>query len=525
MPELPAAADNLTITLAPLDERPVNTRYPQMLGAIAGADVLLPPADILCKQRVPADTDALAAWLRSVSGRAAAVIASSELVVHGGLIPARTTTDSAVDLLPRLKPLEEIGAAGTSVYAFSLITRVSNANDAVEEPLYWKEWGTRFYRYSALLHKREISALEPGDSEALAALEAELPPALVDDWLQRRLRNHTINLALIDLLSRGRLSFLLVTSDDTSPHGQPSREKAWLESWVRVLGPRTGERVMIHPGADEVGSALVARLLCEQRGVAPRICPVYAVPGGEEIVAPYEDRAVRLTVEGQIRACGGTVAMSPEDADILLGVLTPSPRRTEFRADFADAERAERGRYYRDLFTRLGAWQAEGRPVALGDVAYPNGSDPLAMELLLDPSCPLDPARLAAYGAWNTAGNTLGVVVAQAVCSLFIGGDPAREAAQAVFLAHRFLEDWGYQAVVRREARDKNRSVWGHHDPDPENPAQVDAARAAIEEGLRGAFARLQARGIGSGLRLAPGSVRLPWRRTFEADFDLAPVE
>ena len=36
----------LTIALVPLDERPVNTRYPQMLGAIGGANVLLPPPEI-----------------------------------------------------------------------------------------------------------------------------------------------------------------------------------------------------------------------------------------------------------------------------------------------------------------------------------------------------------------------------------------------------------------------------------------------------------------------------------------------
>jgi hypothetical protein len=46
-------------------------------------------------------------------------------------------------------------------------------------------------------------------------------------------------------------------------------------------------------------------------GASPAVWPLYAVPGGEEIVAPYEDRAVRITVEGQIRACGCALAPSP----------------------------------------------------------------------------------------------------------------------------------------------------------------------------------------------------------------------
>jgi hypothetical protein len=245
------------------------------------------------------------------------------------------------------------------------------------------------------------------------------------------------------------------------------------------------------------------------------------VPGGEQIIAPYEDRAVRLTVEGQIRACGGVLAPGPEDADVLLGVLTPSPRRTEFRADFAGDERRERQPYYQDLFARLGEWQRVGRHVALADVAYPNGADPLAVEMLLAPDSSLDPARLAAFGAWNTAGNTLGTVVAQAVCSLFVGDDPARRKAQAAFLAHRFVEDWGYQTVVRREAREFNVASLSRHDPDPNDPRQIAATCRTIEAGLGRAIGVLQARGVGAGLKVAPGSVRLPWKRTFEVDFDL----
>ena len=517
---MPDHAAPLTVALLPLDERPVNTRYPQMLGAIAGATVLLPPPDISGFQRTPADTDAIGAWLAGTVADAA--IFSTDYLLYGNLINARISPQSAAEVLPRLRALETLRAEGKPVYAFSLITRVSNADDAVEEPTYWAEYGTRFYRYAALLHRRDAYALEPGEADALQSLEAQIPAPLIADWLQRRLRNHTINLALLDLLARGGLDFLLITSDDTSPWGMPSREKVWLESWIAILGPDVAARTMMHPGADEVGSALLARLICQHNGMTPRIFPLYALPGGEEIVAPYEDRAVRLTVEGQIRAGGGVVATSPDEADIILAVLTPSPRRTEFRDDFAAAERAERKPHYDALFARLGAYQREGRPVAIGDVAYPNGADPLAIELLLDPACPLDPSGLAAYGAWNTAGNTLGVVVAQAICSLFTNGDADREAAQRIFLAHRFLEDWGYQAVVRRTAREANRAAWGYHDPAPDNPAQVDATRTAIEAGLRDALTRLQARGIGEGLTLRAGGVRLPWSRTFEVDFDLS---
>jgi hypothetical protein len=513
----------LTIALAPLDERPVNTRYPQMLGAIAGANVLLPPAEIRGSQRTPADVDAVGAWVRETAGSvegADGIIASADYLVYGNLINARISHEATTDVLPRLKPLEAASQREKPVYAFGLITRVSNADDAVEEPFYWAEYGTRFYRYSALLHKREERAWEEGDAETFARLERELPANLIADWLNRRLRNHAVNLALVELLARERLSFLLLTSDDTSPWGTPTREKVWLESWLSLLGPAVGSRLLVHPGADEVGSALVTRMICQKRGVRPTVYPLYAVPGGEKIVAPYEDRAVKLTVEGQIRACGALLADDPDDADIILGVLPPSPVRTEFREDFAATERRDRQPHYVSFFTRLGGWQRTGRTVALADVSYPNGSDPIAMELLLSPVSPLEPGKLAAYGAWNTAGNTLGTVVAQAVCSRFIEGDPNREAAQKRFLAHRFLEDYGYQAVARREAREANRRQFGRNDPNPHDESEVAFTAATIEKALTRILTEdLQRHGIGTDLTLAPGSVRLPWKRTFEVDF------
>ena len=514
---------DLTVALVPLDERPVNTRYPQMLGAIGGADVRLPPPEILGRQRIPSDKQAVSAWLNAEREADAAVV-SCDFFGFGNLINARISQDSAAQVLARLDLLAEINAA-RPVHAFSLITRVSNADDAVEEPEYWARWGTRFYRYARLTHQAERGgALGAEDAADLAHLEAALPQDLKTDWLRRRLRNHTVNLGLLDMAARGQLASLRLTSDDTSPWGFPSRERDWLRGWPALVGPALADRVMMHPGADEVGSALLARLLMGRAGRAPRVGVVYSHPGGEALVAPYEDRPVRETVEGQVRACGCRVAGDPDDCDFVLGVATPSPRRTDYRPEYAADDRRERAAGYAAFLADLGGRQARGVPVALADVAYPNGADPVLAGMLLAPDSPLAPGALAAYGAWNTAGNTLGVTVAQAACAGRAGADAGRAGAQRLFLAHRFLEDWGYQALVRREARDEAARRWGRREPDPDRPDEQAALCADIEERLRGRLAELQARGVGVGLRLAAGSVRLPWRRTFEVDFDLSPA-
>ena len=507
----------------PLDERPVNTRYPEMLAQIAGVEVVLPPVEIRGSHKTGADTEAVSAWLRATD--ADAVIASAEYLLFGNLIQSRVSGESVSDVLPRLSVLEEMAKRGKTVYAFGLVSRVSNADVDVEEPDYWKQYGTRFYQLSQLLHKAEAYGdLSVADNEQLLLLQAELPAAHVADFLTRRLRNHAVNLALLDLVARERLDLLLLTSDDTSVYGLPTREKAWLESWMRLLGDAATKRILMHPGADEVGSALLCRLVCALHHVEPAIFPLYAVPGGEEIVAPYEDNPARLTVAAQIRACGGRVAESIDVADIVLGVLPPSPRRTEYKASFAASERDDREELYATFLQTLAAKQAGGVPVAVGDITYPNGSDPLFIEMLFAPGSPLRPATLAAYGAWNTAGNTLGTTVAQAVLSTFMGGDKEREAAQSLFLTHRFLEDWAYQAVVRHTTRNRIQERTTHRDPAYHSEPEQSFARATIEAGLTQKLRELQAVGIGVGLSLVPGSVRLPWRRTFEVDFDLQPA-
>ena len=507
---------SLAIALVPLDERPVNTRYPEMLAAIGGAALLLPPPEIRGLGRRAAPVEAVGAWLREAAQTASAAIVSCEFLGCGNLIASRISQSSAAEVLTRLNLLPEINTQ-CPVHAFSLITRVPNSDDCVEEPTYWAEWGTRFYRYAQLSHQAEHGELS--DGEELKCLEDILPVDLKADWLTRRLRNHTVSLGLLDLAARGQITSLRLTSDDTSPHGFPSRERDWLQSWQRLIGPVLTTRVMMHPGADEVGSALLAKVLLENAGKVPQVWPLYSMPGDQGLVAPYEDRPVRETVEGQIAACGCILAASAETADIILGVATPSPRRTDYRPEFLESDRRERTNAYRKFLADLAQWQGHGIPVALADVAYPNGSDPLLSELLLSEECPLSLGQLCAYGAWNTAGNTLGVVVAQAACTLLIDDTPERAHAQNIFLTHRFLEDWGYQMQVRREARAEAVRLWSRPEPARGDEAELAMLCAFIEERLGVLLLELQAMGIGTDLTLTPGSVRLPWERTFEVDF------
>jgi hypothetical protein len=153
-----------------------------------------------------------------------------------------------------------------------------------------------------------------------------------------------------------------------------------------------------------------------------------------------------------------------------------------------------------------------GRPVVAADVAYPNGSDPVLIELLKERA---RLPELASYGGWNTAGNTIGTALAHA-CAFFQIREQAQRDAHERFLLHRFLEDWGYQHLVRRQVR-----AWLHEQTGDTTvtAGNLQATTNLIEERLQALIAELP--GFAGRYRIVPGSARLPWQRTFEVDFDI----
>ena len=85
-----SAASGGPIVFIPLDDRPVTYQLPIMLGQIAGVDVLAPPRSLVGHYLQPGDPEALLAWLQSpASSGAQAMVASSDMIAYGGLVPSR----------------------------------------------------------------------------------------------------------------------------------------------------------------------------------------------------------------------------------------------------------------------------------------------------------------------------------------------------------------------------------------------------------------------------------------------------
>lgn len=161
-----------------------------------------------------------------------------------------------------------------------------------------------------------------------------------------------------------------------------------------------------------------------------------------------------------------------------------------------------------------------GKQVALADVAFVNGSDLILGNQLV---CHPEIALLAGYGGWNTAGNTLGTVIAQAVIYLVAlknGIQPEQRKAHLEFLFLRFLDDYCYQALERSLCMLEDLSVYGLSPtearlPDGEIARNMEKKVAErLEKQAKRLEKVFQAAGLLKAVRLF--DIYLPWQRLFE---------
>jgi hypothetical protein len=483
-----AGDGTMNIGIIPLDERPVNMRYPLLMTQTTEVNVYLPPVDILSALCHPADIPALLQWLDDHAASLDGLIVSLEMLGYGSLISSRISRDSTGTVIQRLSRLSDLKQRypHLKIYGFNVITRISRHNDSTEEPDYWQDYGERLFLLSTLSDRLHMGEAVQAELDALCS---ELPAGVIEDFVNRRLRNHTVNLYALQLLRDRVLDLLVVSSDDTSPYGFGSGEKRWLETWksrFQLVQPE--QRLLMYPGADEVGCVLLARFVNEAKGRAPGFRVTYLDPDGADTVAAFEDVPVRVTVERQILAAGAQ--LNGEDVKLLINPpLSP-------HADWPRAYTSDEITRRLPLLSRL-----PEDFTAIADVAHSNGADREFMRFLLAKDLP---ERLTAFSGWNTAGNSIGTTVAAACMAFHYGKN-------SLFLAHRILEDYGYQTVVRPAAQEWLKTEMGQGELAPE---LLERLRVWIEQALRAEAQRLTP-------NYTVQNVRLPWQRTFEVDFDL----
>ncbi|OJX43824.1 MAG: hypothetical protein BGO78_02345 [Chloroflexi bacterium 44-23] len=542
----------MNVVILPLDDRPVNYDYLVTLAAIANVQATLPPRQWLGNPWRTAQHDSLLNWLKKSAESADAVIVAGDTLAYGGLIPSRTSTETYETCAQKLLILAELRAQKPEcpILASSVIQRVSRANSSEEEKPYWAIYGSRMFRLSMLEHK---SALNDASLQEIAErdrLKQEIPAEVYSDYAAIRTRNHQVNLLMLDLVKKGVIDYLLLPQDDTADYGWNIAEARKLQMLIRRDG--LTENAITYPGADEIGCLLLARLICTQNNFFPKTFPRFSSSSSASIITEYEDRPMLEMLKAHLAPLNGVVADTAVDADFMLFINAPAIKQgvgeLQWAAQFSHEELLEKAPaslkgYVEELFdnpyfqvTRremqtphrspeefcraiLAAIRSE-KLVAVADVAFVNGSDLILGSQLIQHT---EIAHLAAYGGWNTAGNTLGTVLAQVVIYSIArkkGIKPDQLKAHIEFLFLRFLDDYCYQALERSLCMFEDLPTFGlppteERLPDGEIAQAVErlvAQRLQVQAKILNN--RFQESGLIKSIEIT--DIYLPWQRLFE---------
>ncbi len=505
-----------TIIYIPLDERPVNLLFPQALlesHSDSQITLLIPPAELLGTKKTPADLNGLWRWTEEQLPQADQLLCSLDMLIYGGIVPSRLHQYSQGEAEAALQRFAGLKTRYPKLktFAFNLIMRVPAYNSSDEEPDYYGQYGEAIFRWGWIVDWQDRRQGDGSTSEELSEILKTIPGEVQEDYLTRRALNHFVNVEAIKLAEQGAIDFLVIPLDDCAEFGFSAAEQRKL---IRELEERRLQgRVHLYPGADEVGSTLLCRLHNEVKGYKPRVFVRYSSTMGPQMIPRYEDRPLGESIKSQITVCGGIMVDSSLEADLVLMVNSPTLNHGTMQ-EAAQALRDKDPSYHsfrnlREFVESIRYHVSSGRRVALADVAFGNGADHELMQMLAGENLLKD---LHSYAAWNTPGNSLGTVLAHSLIKLQDGRNPAGKPCK--FLLDRYLEDWGYQVLVRTYlARNAKELGITYSDLKGRQPQIRAIALEMLQD-----FIRIHLGPCADDYQLE--SVYFPWNRLFEVGLD-----
>lgn len=422
------------VLLVPLDNRPAAGQFAQMIGAIAGAEVKLPPYGSLGQFTRAGSPQQILTWLdKQDYSDVAAVIVSTDMIAYGGLIASRTNRVSYETALARLQLLATIRRKHPDVkfFAFSSITRILPTATRAAAP-----WRLSLGEYVRL---REIARY--GGSAKIASdmrrYRARIPAGELARYDRMRARNVRIQRDLVLMTATGVFDYTMLGQDDASPVGPHVSETALLRKDVDSLAIQS--KVYFCEGIDQHSNVLVSRALLRRADYVPRVKVVYSDDAGRRVYANFESKPLEQSVEDQLFASGARPVDSDGKYDYVLYINTPQPR-PDFFASFLQCLESDID---------------NGVPVAVADANLNNhaAADPLLFQALTQNH---RAPKLLSYAGWNTAGNTVGTSI-PAANMVALGrrngaGSVQREVAREEFVLHRLVNDYAYHRFTRPAA-------------------------------------------------------------------------
>lgn len=432
------SAQAKTILLVPQDDRPVSLTYTVSTAEKAGYTVLTPPIAYLSGKDFRGNPDQVWSWLQQNMGKADAAILSTDTLIYGGLVDSRKHNESLDTLMRRENRIKNLHAEypNVPIYAFGTIMRTPYASGGGVEPFYYSSYGQTLYQISSLQDKMDLGVITTDETAELLSLKLSIPSEYLQDWFKRRSKNMTVNRMLIRDTRDGIFTYFCEGHDDNSKHSQSALEVRYLDASAEDL---PSSKFGSFPGADQLALLLIARYHNDLHHAAPSFSVIYPLGRAEDTVPSYENQPIGETIRQHIEATGSTISHGKRP-DIVLAVNTPISSTGE-SGQFSNFGMMKPSTT--EFINHVKKVINQGIPVSMVDVYFANGSDNTLMNLMKKDNLLY---KITAYNGWNTASNTIGYAIAQAILA-----PEMKESDRKNMLTEQYLDNWAYQANIRKK--------------------------------------------------------------------------
>ena len=397
------------ILFVPLDSRPACKNFAVDIGKIAGLELIVPPHEMLDYFKIAGEPKLLESWLNDNAINSDAMIISVDQLLYGGLIAAREAeiTDKEINNLITFLIKLKSANPKVSIYAFSILPRIQ-PQSTIEN----------YHQRQALMeYSRMIGKMFAGysiDNESFIELNNEILLDNMKKYLAHFEYNLKLNERLIDLAENGVIDKLILGCDDAEVFSMQSVEVEKLKHYIH------SDKVVITYGADEIAMMITAQFA--SKNFNPKICIIYNNTDTSTKILPFMATSIEKVVNEKITQFNATIVNDPNEADFTLFISV----------DGNDSNNA-------NLISQL---INNNYKVALVDLSTHFDKNETLLPILIDNNVSVN--SLIAYSGWNTASNSIGTALAQAVtfCSstktLQVYTDNLK------FLNQRIIEDYFY---------------------------------------------------------------------------------
>lgn len=446
----------MIITCIPLDKRPYNYQFLKQISNIdKEIELILPDKQKLGEKKDIANINYLQNFLLENSKKSDALIISIDMLIYGGLFPARIHNNNISTLKNRLNILKFIKQKypNIKIYISNLILRTPKYNSNEEEPYYYAKYGKHIFLYGYYLDKiKNTIKLSKKEYKTFKLIKNTLPKKYLKDFINRRYINREITTYCLNLCKKNIIDIMIIPQDDSSKYGFTAIDQRFLYKYISQH--RLQKKVFLHPGTDESGCTLLTRAYLDKKG-SLNIFPIYSTNEFKHFVPNYEDRPFEESFISHTMACNINIVDNLEDADFCIAISgAPGIMQEAFEISHKitinkikkhSLEKNilyYRNRNLQNFANKIQKILDKNINIGILDVAMSNGGEKELIEIL-DNNNLIE--QISAYSGWNTTCNSLGTILATLSFCHYGNNLEAIEN----FKLSRIISDWTYQTETR----------------------------------------------------------------------------